>query len=383
MKHYFPEKAKKIFSSKGKDIIQEIGIDIIKGVVLDVLTGKNLRDSTELLTRKRIISLNAATLSMMINGASKEKNFINKLPRLAAEMLKIGKLQKQERWLMQWLLGLTDKAFQNVLRDDVENIEKYKKSYIEITQRAIDEFRKDYGELEGIISLDSKTKAVMNWDFMVQLMGTVGAQTLAIRGSDKSTFGKLFEKLILGALLYVLGFKMVSPYSIKKQRKVFWLSSRKEKRESDATLLYEAGKGVRFDIGFIGRGNPEISLDKVSRFEREIELGNKKWYMATIIIVDRIGKNSRIEALAKTIKGNIVQMSGAYWPVQVARILNETLGYRDLILRIPQNRLSYYIKRKVNRVPFQEILKMPAFEETENNNHDENEDKQLFGEEAL
>lgn len=378
MKHYFPEAAKKILSSKGKDIILEIGIDIIKAVIFDVLTGKNLRDSTELLTRKRIISLNAATLSMMINGASKEKNFVNKLPGLASEMLKIGKLQKQERWLMQWMLGLTDKAFQNVLRDDVENIEKYKKSYIDITQKAIGEFRKDYGEIQGSISLNPKTKAELNWGFMVQLMSTIGAQTLAIRGSDKSTFGKLFEKLILGSLLYILGFKMVSPYDIKKPRKVFWLSSRKEKRESDATLLYEAGKGVRFDIGFIGRGNPEISLDKISRFEREIELGNKKWYMATIIIVDRIGKNSGIETLARSIKGNIVQMSGSYWPIKVAKILNETFGYRDSILRIPQSRLNSYIKRKVNRVPFQEILKMPAFDEILNNNGNENDEEGLF-----
>lgn len=376
MQSYFPQSAKKILSSKGSDIIQEIGFDIIKGVVFDVLTGKNLRDSTELLTRKRIISLNAATLSMMVNGASKEKNFVKKLPEFASRALQIGKMQKQERWLMQWMLGLTDKAFQNVLRDNVENLEHYKKSYIEITQKAIDGFRKDYGEVQGLISLNSKTKAVLNWDFMVQLMSTVGAQTLAIRGSDKSTFGKLFEKLILGALLNILGFKMIVPYSVGKQKKVFWLSSRQEKRESDATLLYEAGKGVRFDIGFIGRGNPEISLDKVSRFEREMELGNQKWYMATIIIVDRIGQNSIIETLAKSIKGNIVQMSGAYWPVQVAKILKEKLGYRNPILKMPQSKLNAYIKAKVNRVPFREVLKMPAFEETLNLNGG-NEDQEV------
>ncbi len=373
MQSYFPPSAKKILSSKGNDIIQEIGIDIIKGVVFDVLTGKNLRDSTELLTRKRIISLNAATLSMMVNGASKESNFVKNLPDYAAKTLKNGGLEKQERWLMQWMLGLTDKAFQNVLTDDRENIEKYKNSYIEITQKAINEFRKDYGEIKGVIALNAKIKAALNWDFMVQLMSTVGAQTLAIRGSDKSTFGKLFEKLILGALLYILGFKMVAPNSIGRQKKVFWLSSRQEKRESDATLLFEAGKGVRFDIGFIGKGNPEISLDKVSRFEREMELGNQKWYMATIIIVDRVGQNSRIETLARAIKGNIVQMSGAYWPVQVAKILDETFGYKNPILKMPQIHLNSYIKSKVNQVPFQEILKMPAFEETIKSNGDDQE----------
>ncbi len=93
-------------------------------------------------------------------------------------------------------------------------------------------------------------------------------------------------------------------------------------------MIYGAGKGVRFDIGFIGRGNPEISLDKVSMFEREITLGRSKWFMATIILVDRIGVKSRIETLAKNIGGNIIQMSMRYWPQDVAKILENALGYQ-------------------------------------------------------
>lgn len=363
MKNYFPDKAKKILSSKGKDIIQEIGIDIIRGVVLDVLTGKNLRDSTETLTRKRIISLNAATLAMMIRGSSDDIKFAKKMPEFAYESLKSGNLKKEERWLMQWTLGLTDKAFQNVLRDDLASIEKYKNTYLEIIEKSIEESRLYYGELGGKVHLNSKTKAIINWQFMLQLMSVVGSQTLAIRGSDKSTFGKLFEKLILGALLSILDFKLVSSQNISKTNKVYWLSSRQEKRESDATLLYKAGHGVRFDIGFIGRGNPEISLDKVSRFEREIELGNQKWYMATIIIVDRIGQNSRIETLAKRIKGDIVQMSGSFWPVQIAKILKNSLGYRHPILKVPQDKLSAYLKTKIAQIAFEEILNVPAFTE--------------------
>ena len=363
MHPYFPEKAKKIFSSKGKDIIQEIGMDIIKGVVFDVLTGKNLRDSTELLTRKRIITLNAATLAMLIKGAAEDGNFIKNLPNLACKKLSAGKLKKEERWLMQWTLGLTDKAFQNVLRDDTEGLKGYKNNYLKITEVAIREFKKDYGELKGHINLTPSERANLNWDFIVQLMGMVGAQTLAIRGSDKSTFGKLFEKLILGALLIVLDFKMVDQSNINVTKNVFWLSSRSEKRESDATLLYKPGKGIRFDIGFIGRGNPEISLDKVSRFEREIELGNQKWYMGTIIIVDRIGAKSRIEDIAKKINGNIVQMSGAYWPVQIAKILKDTYGYDNKILKIPSEDISDYLKTKLDSIKLEKLLDLPAFSE--------------------
>jgi len=360
---YFPEQAVKNLSSKGKDIIQEIGLDITRGVVLDVLTGKNLRDSTELLTRKRIIAINVATLVMLVKGASKNSYFIQELPNAAFQELKKGHLPKEERWLTQWILGLTDKGFQNILRDETSGLEKYKDDYLEITRKAIEEFQKDYGNIGGEITLNPREKALINWEFLVQLMNIVGSGTLAIRGSSKSTFGKLFEKLVLGALLSILGFKLVQQNENNGTDKVFWLTSKDEKRESDATLLYEAGKGIRFDIGFIGRGNPEISLDKVSRFEREIELGKKKWYLGTIIIVDRIGRNSRIETLAKNIDADIVQMSGSYWPTRVAQILHERLGYDNQILHTSLDDMDAYLKERMRRVPFDTILSLPAFAE--------------------
>lgn len=366
MDKYFPEEAKKNFSSKGKDIILEIGIDIIKGVVLDVLSGKNLRDSTELLTRKRILTLNAATLKMLVKGSSQEKDYIKNLPEYATKKLTRGKLSKSEKWMMQWILGLTDKASQNVLRDDhSSNLEIYKQKYLEISSKAINEFASDYGNLSGEIEFGPTEKAQLNWNFLTQLMTIIGSQTLTIRGSDKSTFGKLFEKIILGSLISIFDFQMISPNNIANTNKVFWLSQRENKRESDATLLYEAGKGIRFDIGFIGRGNSEISLDKVSRFEREMEFGRQKWYMATIIIVDRIGKNSRIEELAMAINGHIVQMSGAFWPVEVAKILAKTVGYRDKILSIDHNEVEAYLKEKISKIPYEKLLDMPAFDNLE------------------
>jgi len=162
MDSYFPDEAKKVFSSSGREMIKEIGLDIIRGVVLDVLCGKNLRDSTELLTRKRILTINAATLVMMLEGSAKEKDFVRNMPEMAYRKLKEKKLEKRERWLMQWILGLTDKAFQNVLRDDKKGLEDYKNNYLEITSKAIEEFQSDYGVLSGNIGLNSKDKAEIN-----------------------------------------------------------------------------------------------------------------------------------------------------------------------------------------------------------------------------
>ncbi len=351
---HFPEKARRLLTSNGRELITQVGLDIVKGIVFDVLCGKNLRDSTEFLTRKRIATLNIAALVMMLRGSKQNKNFVKKLPYISTSELK-KRLSKDDRWILEWNLGLTDKAFQNVLRDDNTTLDNYKKKFVKILNGVVAESKKEYGNITGQIKLDGDLINI-DWNSVLQILTSVGAQTLAIRGSEKSTYGKLFEKLILGSLLQVFGFRLVEKNSITKPKRVFWLSSRDEKRESDATLLFEAGKGVRFDIGFIGRGNPEISLDKVSRFEREIVFGKTRWFMATIIVVDSIGKNSRIEALAKRIGGDIVQMSGAYWPVRVAEVLKERTGYKSELLNLKDKEVLQYLKKKSEKIDFQKLI---------------------------
>jgi len=255
-----PTSAKKLLARSGPNLIRNLGIEVIRGIVYDVLTGKNLRDSTELLTRRRIAGLNLGLVKMFLNGTLASADFVEELPRLASDMLQRTGLKKSERWLGQWILGLTDKAFQNVLRDDPKALAAYARRYAEVCREVVEERRKEDGSLSGILQLESGDKAKVDWLFCAYLLNAVGAETLAIRGSEKSAYGKLFEKLVLGSLLYILGFKHISRDKPTKLRNVFWLSSRGERRESDATVLLGAGKGVRFDIGFIGRGKTRRCL---------------------------------------------------------------------------------------------------------------------------
>jgi hypothetical protein len=344
-----------LLSASGSQLVEQIGLDVVRGVVLDILTGKNLRDSTEALTRRRIATLNLATVELFIKGSANSKDFINQLPKIATDILSKGNLSKAERWLAQWILGLTDKAFQNVLRDNPEAIAEYRDKYIRICDEVIAARKTEKGSLQGEITINGNSKAQINWLWMTYLLNTIGAQTLAIRGSEKSAYGKLFEKLVLGSLLHILGFKHITPPP-QEYEKIFWLASRNEKRESDATLLYELGKGVRFDIGFIGRGNPEISLDKVTRFEREISLGRSKFFMATIILVDRIGANSRIERMAKEVQGTIIQMSAGYWPRQVAQVLNKSLGFKHDLLRMSDGETEQYLRKSMRKAPLEQFI---------------------------
>jgi hypothetical protein len=344
-----------LLSASGSQLVEQIGLDVVRGVVLDILTGKNLRDSTEALTRRRIATLNLATMELFIKGSASSKDFLHELPRIATDILLKGNLSKAERWLAQWILGLNDKAFQNVLRDDPGAIAEYRDRYIQICDEVIAARKSAKGTLEGEITINGNQKAKINWLWVTYLLNTIGAQTLAIRGSEKSAYGKLFEKLVLGSLLHILGFKHIVPPP-QEYEKVFWLSSRNEKRESDATLLYELGQGVRFDIGFIGRGNPEISLDKVTRFEREISLGRSKFFMATIILVDRIGANSRIKRMAEEVQGTIIQMSSGYWPRQAAQVLNKSVGFKHDLLRMSDSETEKYLRKAIRKVPLEQFI---------------------------
>jgi len=344
-----------LLSASGVELVRQIGIDVVRGVVLDVLTGRNLRDSTEVLTRRRIAALNLATINLFLQGTARSKDFVEQLPHLATDILQRQRLTKTERWLAQWVLGLTDKGVQNVLRDDSEALARYRDRYIETCREVIAYHRETAGEMNGKLKLTSGVEAEINWLLMTYLLNAIGAQTLAIRGSEKSAYGKLFEKLILGSLLHILGFEYVTPPLTKLDR-VFWLSSREERRESDATLIYEPGRAVRFDIGFIGRGNPEISLDKVTRFERVISLQGSHFYLATIILVDRISTNSRIERLAQEVQGTIIQMSASYWPQQVARELNRVLGFKHKLLNLNQSQIEGFLKKEIQNAPLEKFI---------------------------
>lgn len=351
-----PEEALELLEVKGNNLIETIGMDAIREVVLDVLTGRNIRNSTETLTRRRIAMMNVALVFLFFNGSAKDPNFVEKLPKLAADVLKSSK-NKREKWIANWVLGLTGKAVQNVLRDDASLLLDYRDIYIDTCDEVVKYAQKSYGELSGTLKLSSDKAVKVDWLFILYLLNMVGSETLTIRGSEKSLYGKFFEKLILGSLLHVLGFEQVVPDNLHKLEKVFWLSSSADmERESDATILYSPGRGVRIDIGFIGRGNTEISLDKVSRYRREIEMGSLNWYMGTIIIVDRIGSGSNISNLAHEIQGKIIQMSGGYWPKRVALTLQEMIGFDHPLLAMEEDEIENYLAKQLQTIPLTDFI---------------------------
>lgn len=349
IKDFIPETWKKLTAYKGSELIDKIGENTVKEVVINILCGSNIRSLTGNLTRKRLALSNASLLMTYINASHSIQNLPEKLSQLVGDQLTNTKLTKEEKYYLQWLVGLTGKSIQNVLRGNNDEFIEYLNDLENSLAESAEEVKKIFGDLTGTMCIEDK-KTNLSWPVITQIFMAIGAQTLAIRGSEKSIYGKLFEKFILGSLLTILGFDYTNVNAIEKDEMIFWLSERGDKRESDATALIKKGKAVRFDIGFIGSGNSEISLDKVSRFEKELELGGEKHFISTLIIVDRIGERSRITEMAKEIGGNIVQMSMALWVREVAQILHEKTDFNHEIIMMNDNDSLKFIREKMQKV---------------------------------
>src|SRR3990167_10454872 len=108
-----PKIGKDLISYSGKQVIEKVGDDIIRDLVWSTLCGKNIRDLTEDLTRRRVAIINGALLTLFIKGCSSIDDFIHRLPYLVGEQLKL-KNTKIDKDMLLWLLGLTGKGVQNI-----------------------------------------------------------------------------------------------------------------------------------------------------------------------------------------------------------------------------------------------------------------------------
>ena len=352
---HIPKLGSDLAKFSGKQLIERIGQDVVQSVVASILCGSNVRSLTEKLTQRRLSLSYASLLVTFLKASETNPDFEKQLTSLVSNELETARLDKEQRVFLQWFIGLTGKSVQNVLRSDKDGLLQYLHDFDEALRDSTEQLQSEFGALQATIKID-KDNFLLNWPGILQLFIAIGAQTLAIRGSEKSAYGKLFEKLTLGSLLTILGFEKISPDDASKSEMVFWLTQRESKRESDATLLIKQGQGVRFDIGFIGPGNSEISLDKVSRFEREMEFGRSRHFLSTIILVDRIGEGSRIKELANSIAGNIVQMSMTYWVKEVAEILKNTTSFKHKILKMSNEESLVFVQDEMKKVDLRQFV---------------------------
>ena len=347
---YFPTEAINLVTMRAQELLGTLGATSVREIVADVLLGTNIRDATEKLTKQRINLLNGALLAthvkLYLDGVP-----LSSIPDMAYSSLMKAKLPKEQRNVLLWLLGLTQKQFDNVLRSD----NAAWCGYIQALKKGLEESSEQVEGMFGKMPLFLDRHQI-SWEWALSLMMSVGSQTLATRGSEKSLYGKLFEKLVLVSALSILGFNHTNPGEAIRT-KSFWLSST-EKRESDATAIWKLGQGVRFDIGFIGKGNPEISMDKMTRFESAIKMDGINYYMRTFIIVDTVAKGSSIFQLATDIDGVIIQMSANDWVQTLGKQLSYALdGYKSPLEGMNHAKYEQTIRSGMLKAPLEHIMK--------------------------
>jgi hypothetical protein len=352
----FPSAGRALLNAGGRDFIEKLGINTVRQVIIDVLCGDNLRTRTEPLTRQRVSLVSGALISMFAKGIRNVPNFFDSLSEIAVEQLRAkGKSNKASIWPAQWLVGLTGKSTDNVLRGNTEFVARYIQEFEAAVGSAATTCQVDYGDVELYLRSsrhDSDLPYTLTWNDIIRITTAIGSATLTIRGSDKSTYGKLFERLILGSALSVLGFSFDGSQESELTQNIFWLSDSSDDRECDATAIIRPGCVARFDIGFIGNGNPEITKDKLSRYSRDFEKYGSAYSSRTFVIIDRLPKTSKTTKIADQTGTQLIQMSMQYWIKDLALSLHDIYGHQTKILTMKDEDIKNYLSERLRDIPF-------------------------------
>ncbi|NLA84962.1 MAG: CfrBI family restriction endonuclease [Clostridiales bacterium] len=351
----FDELGRNNIRASRSDFIGTVGVDGMKDIIRKVLIGGNVRDITEFITQRRLIISYAAMLDLFVNKLISKTNKIQDYADYVSDDLKLARSNDQ-KILDLWLMGLTKKGLDNIVRDET-NLASYKNSFAVSATETISDIQERFGDLSGKLNLNG-VEIDLNWNIISLLSIALGAQTLSIRGSAKSMNGKLFEKLILGSLLTIMGFRYCStpPTNMQKTDKLFWLSNMDEnERETDGTMVYN-GIAISIDIGFIGKGNPEISLDKVTRFNRYKQIAGMGHDMKTIIIVDTVAENSDLFNKAERVDGIVLQMSQSNWVIEFAKNVCQIFSLNHVLTSLQLEELDSYLRREMESVDIRAFI---------------------------
>lgn len=354
---YLDDFGKNNIKATKDNYINNVGEEGLKDIIRMVFEGGNVRDYTEFITQRRLLNSYAATLELFIkrlsgftNPPDKYVNYVSTDFSEATGNAKIFDL---------YLLGLTKKGLDNIVRGE-ENFNDYKQSFLDSFKETVEDMNNHFGTLSGAIRINGKYTNV-SWELILLLFVCIGSQSLSIRGSSKSMNGKLFEKLVLGTLLSIMDFefrKNPPKGNLDINKKYFWLSHMDEhERETDATLIYNK-RAISVDIGFIGRGNPEITLDKVTRFERFKEIAKIEHEMNTIIIVDTLPPNSDLQYKANKVGVSVFEMKEPDWTIQFANKVKEIFKIEDdlKLSTLRPNELDNFFREKIKAIKINKFL---------------------------
>ena len=307
----------------GNSIISEMSENQFRSMIIGCLTGENPRFQTENWAQSKIFhGVFTGLIEMFDSGKRQDDSFIINSPIKAASYLldhrinKEKKLIPDDKTLCQWIVNLTDKGFDNILQGNPDNLIDWAHSVKKSVQDV------NYGNVEQNI----KNIALYN-------------ASLAKKGGLKSAMGNLFEPLLLFTGMSSCGLKYTSRDLTNSLSEPSFTLNVTEGRQSDARVFtcLTTPKVIDIDIGFIGKGNPEIIADKTQRFGNIV--GGEKPLKHTIIIVSAIPKTEGAQLVVRqaTLLGaKVITMSGNNWVYELSKSLQD-VGLKG-ITNIPSDK---------------------------------------------
>ena len=299
----------------GSSIFSEMTSEEFQEMIISCLTGDNPRLKTEIWAQSKVFhGVFSGLEEMFSKGKSNDRSFIEKAPLLAAECLKkhyggIIKLIEEDKRLCQWICNLTAKGYDNILQANPEYLLNWAESLTESIKNI------PYGSFENNI----KNIAIYN-------------ASIAKKGALKSAFGNLFEHLFLYSSLTAIGIKHCDKDKLNLANSPSFALDINEGRQCDARIItgLDFPEKIDIDIGFIGKGNPEIIADKTQRFGNLLG-GGEKPLQHTLIIVSAIPKEAQLVVKQASLLGaKVITMSGNNWLHEIYSHLSFEIGIKNL-----------------------------------------------------
>ncbi|MBF2755545.1 MAG: hypothetical protein ISN29_09870 [Gammaproteobacteria bacterium AqS3] len=310
----------------GNSILEEVSETEFRDMLIECLTGRNPRILTENWAQAKIYhGVFTGIEEMFIAGKESHPDFVADAPIEAAKFLQYhykaeknspDRLKKDDIILCQWVCNLTNKGWDNILQANSDNLIDWGNSVLSSIDKVA------YGD---------KEKNIVNM--------TIYNASLAKKGGLKSAMGNLFESLLLYSGLSVCGLRFAKAEDFSSAKWPCFTLDVNERRQVDAqikTNLRQPGK-INIDIGFIGKGNPEIIADKTQRFANAAG-SSKKPLHNTIIIVSAIPETEEAQLVvrqATMLGAQVITMSGKNWVHVLGKVLKST-GIQGLA-DIPEN----------------------------------------------
>lgn len=282
--------------------------DSLRTIILYLCLGKNYRLLTEKNTKGKLFAT-YLWLSEVFKKARNEYGDDWK-ERLLRQLISAKSASADEKNLMYWLVGLTQKTAHNmdVSKNDLPDFMSEAINYCRIL----------------FTKLNNKSSEDHAWLLMM-----AGSATLNIRGSQKSKIGKGLERSFLRVALTLLGLKLGEN---------FWVNIGRDlevEREADAEVLTKRGR-IRLDIGLIASGNQEVIEDKINRVGRH-----------GVVIFDRLGAKSNVYETARRTMVKLIQIRHNQPLIELGRHLAPLVSVK--LKEIPQDESK--LKQLINKLP--------------------------------